>query len=95
MPGFVTHTFHLLGTAFVGIMNWQVICVGVSSRIVASISVDPVCWSRTIDPDLKPVPLMVTGTVAPWTPRFGAIEVTVTGSYTVTVNPSGRVALWP
>ena len=60
------------------IVSVAVICVALTT--VTVLAVTPVEETATVAPDTKFVPVRVTGTLAPWAPLDGAIEVRVGGS---------------
>lgn len=56
-------------------MKLAVISVGLTNTGLETTTADPL--TLTVEFDEKPVPVRVTGTVAPWTPLAGAIVVSV------------------
>ena len=85
-PLVVIVTFTAPSAALAAMVSVAVICVGLTT--VTLLTAIPVLFVDTVAPDTKFVPVRVTGTLAPWTPLAGLIEVRVGGGG-FTVNVAG------
>ena len=59
-------------------VNVAVICVALTTVVL--LTVIPVPLRPMVAPAMKFVPVRVTGTLCPWTPLFGLIELSVGGA---------------